>query len=150
MPQCAAAFDSGRWNSTIFPKQNPNQRDDVLVLDNWITDRFFLCNLFIIDLSGRLVGLSQMRERDDSWSESSAQLAKEQLKILDLGFSELCRQVAIECSQRSELMNRLWQASHEIYEKLLSEMGSAIKTLRESGTEWQRKCEKVSKAIHFA
>ena len=38
-PHCSSTFDSGRWNSTIFPKYHPNQRDDVALLDNWITER---------------------------------------------------------------------------------------------------------------
>jgi hypothetical protein len=104
---------------------------------------FFM--MIILQLSKRLVCLSH--NEDVAWSESSAKLAQEQLKILDLGFSELCRQVALECSQRSELMNRLWQASHEIYEKLLLEMTSAVESLRDSGNEWRRKCEKVPHSL---
>jgi hypothetical protein len=73
----------------------------------------------------------------------SAKIAEEQLKIMDLGFSEIVRQVAVQCSQRAELMDRMWRASHELYDALLMEMSSVIDGLRYSATDWKEKCELV-------
>lgn len=62
---------------------------------------------------------------------------------MDLGFSEITRQVALECSQRSELMSRLWHSSHEIFEKLISEMTNTIDSLRVNANDWQQKYHQV-------
>lgn len=80
----------------------------------------------------------------------SAKLAEEQLKIMDLGFSEIVRQVAVQCSQRAELMHRMWRASHELYDKLLVEMTSVIDGLRYSAADWKEKCELVRMCPHHA
>lgn len=74
----------------------------------------------------------------------SARIAEEQLKVMDLGFSELVRQVAIQCSDRAELLLRMWRASHELYDTLLLEMSSTIDGLRYSAADWKEKSELVS------
>lgn len=76
----------------------------------------------------------------------NAKVAEEQLKVMDLGFSEVVRQVAIQCSERAELMHRMWRASHELYDSLLSEMCSTIDGLRYSASDWKEKCELVRAA----
>ena len=69
------------WSVVIFPKKVPDSRDDIRILDEWMTSR--LCK----------VARGHLRSSQDSDEspETNANIAQQQLKIMDLGFSELIR-----------------------------------------------------------
>lgn len=63
---------------------------------------------------------------------------------MDLGFSELVRQVSIQCNDRGELMNRMWNSSHELFQTLLIEMTGITSNLHHKLMEANHKINQVS------
>mmetsp|Transcript_2683 Transcript_2683/g.4032 ORF Transcript_2683/g.4032 Transcript_2683/m.4032 type:complete len:1083 (-) Transcript_2683:88-3336(-) len=127
--------DTHTWKSMVLPRHHPDRREDVKYLDAWITDRL------------ASVATSCPSHEESSWVSENAKIAEEQLKIMDVGFSELIRQVAIQCTDRAELMDRLWRSSHELYNTLLLEMSSVIDSLRYNAADWKEKCELTQKQM---
>jgi hypothetical protein len=148
-PDFKSEFDgqTKTWKSITLPRHNPDRRDDVLQLDKWITDRYLsaFTTIHIQYILSRLAAatLSGREQSQNDTAITPASIAQTQLKILDLGFSEIVRQSALQCVERAELMDRLWRACHELYESLVVDMSSTIDGLRKSAVMWKEKCELV-------
>lgn len=109
-PFCESTFDpmTSTWQSTTLPRREPSSRDDVLKLDGWLTNR--------------LVEINCNKQLSDT------EMGKERLKLFEMGFSELVRQVALSCKERGELLNRIWKSNNEVYSNLVEQLSDVIKT----------------------
>ena len=104
------------WNTVILPKKYPDSRDDVFILDNWIDNYLQNPRLLRAAVKGSDV-------------ESASQIARQQLLVLDLGQSEVVRQVSMHCYERGQLMNKLWSNNKELYETVIKEQQEVIQAL---------------------
>ena len=97
------------WCSVVFPSLKPSGRQDVVLLDQWLNQ-----SLAEKKLSE---GLNQM--------DRSA-VVKEQLNILMIGFREIVRQVAVSCTERGMLLDKIWKAMSGLLDFVVAEMQETI------------------------
>ena len=82
-----AVFDTAEscWKITVFPRKFPDSREDVKYLDEWLTTQLRNC------LS--MTTMPAIYDHGDDSVDTAAVTALNQIVILDLGFSEIVRQV---------------------------------------------------------
>ena len=113
------------WKTIVFPRKFPDSRDDVKYLDKWLAAQLSKCaKAATLTLPGNYCGGSG----EDM--ERSVVVALNQLTALDLGFSEMIRQVTLNCSERGELMHRMWYSSHDLFTKVYSDMAVELRALK--------------------
>ncbi|GMI30458.1 hypothetical protein TeGR_g15240 [Tetraparma gracilis] len=101
--------DTGMWENKIFPAMHPSGRQDVELLDKWLTDS--------------LAGLGVLEEMS---VQSRSATVREQLNVLMIGFRELVRQVSTQCTQRGMLLDKIWKAMSSLLDFVVGEMQSTI------------------------
>lgn len=105
--------DTNMWNTVVFPRQFPDSREDVSILESWMKDH--------------LDDPSEFKARVASdQCESASLLARHQLHILDLAHSELVRQVAIHCQERGQLMETTWSLNSDLYRTVIKEQQAVM------------------------
>lgn len=97
------------WENKIFPAMHPSGRQDVELLDKWLTDS--------------LAGLGVLEEMS---VQSRSATVREQLNVLMIGFRELVRQVSTQCTQRGMLLDKIWKAMSSLLDFVVGEMQSTI------------------------
>ena len=82
-----AVFDVNEscWKITVFPRKFPDSREDVKYLDEWLTTQLKSCN--------SSMKLPDIYDHGDDAIDAAAITALNQIVVLDLGFSEIVRQV---------------------------------------------------------
>mgnify|MGYP003385202297 CR=1 FL=1 len=75
------------WKTTVFPRKTPESRDDVKYLDNWLGIQLSKCS------SSADPSLPAKYEDKNVKLERSVLVSLNQLIALDMGFSEIVRQV---------------------------------------------------------
>jgi hypothetical protein len=75
------------WKTTVFPRKTPDSRDDVKYLDKWLGMQLAKC------ASSPKLTLPAKYQGKQVQLERSVLVALNQMIALDLGFSEIIRQV---------------------------------------------------------
>jgi len=86
--------EAKEWSVVKFPKRFPDSKEDVQLLDEWMTTRL-----------SKVASVKKSLQNQEQ-PEITAHIAQQQLKIMDLGFSELIRQISLQSMDRGELLNR--------------------------------------------
>ena len=143
--------ETNDWSVVVFPKRYPISREDVKILDNWVTAR-------LSSIASIKDSISR-RERP----EVTYQIAQQQLYVIDLGFSEiirlftneflsvmfsiifigLLRQVSLQSMERGELIHRMWRSSQELFETLITDLTRVTAELQSKLRQAQEQLEHV-------
>ena len=107
------------YNVTVFPRKIPDSREDVKYLDQWLS----------IQLSKATDNDKVPKDYENGvYVEHTVVVALNQIKVLDCGFSEMIRQVTIQCSERGELIHRMWHSSHDLFAVVYADMAMHLRS----------------------
>lgn len=109
------------WKTTVFPRKLPDSRDDVKYLETWLGIQLAKCSS-----SSKPTLPSRYGDKQVSL-ERSVLVALNQMIALDLGFSEIIRQVTLNCSERGELIHRMWHSSYNLFSTVYTDMAIQLR-----------------------
>lgn len=106
------------YNVTVFPRKVPDSREDVKYLDKWLTTQ----------LTKATNNSNIPKDYENGvYVDPTVVVALNQIKVLDCGFSEMIRQVTIQCSERGELIHRMWHSSHDLFAVVYADMATHLR-----------------------
>ncbi|PRP81719.1 hypothetical protein PROFUN_10819 [Planoprotostelium fungivorum] len=86
------------WETKIFPSSKPTGRREVVLLDNWLNQQ-----------------LQENVEKNPDPLES----VKEAQNLYSVCFHEIIRQVWVNCAERGQLMEKIWNRYLQLFEHIL-------------------------------
>ena len=86
------------WATKVFPSTKPTGRKEVLLLENW---------------------LNKMLQENIAKVVDPLEAVKEAQKLYNICFHELSRQVWVQCAERGQLMEKLWNRYLQLFEHVL-------------------------------
>lgn len=111
--------EDGLWHTKVFPSIMPSSRTDAIMLDAWITKSLERYS-------------ERVSEKDDL-----AQAVEELVPILSVALHEIVRQVIHYCAERGVVLEKIWRTYVELFDRVLREMKSSLKTHKEKTAEVQ-------------
>merc|ERR1719486_111086 len=111
--------EDGLWHTKVFPSIVPSSRTDAIMLDAWITKSLERYS-------------ERVSEKDDL-----AQAVEELVPILSVALHEIVRQVIHYCAERGVVLEKIWRTYVELFDRVLREMKSSLKTHKEKTAEVQ-------------
>lgn len=88
-----------QWKTTIFPSPNPtDSREEVENLGQW---------------------LNQVLEKNQKETQDPIELAKNARHWFTIAYEELCRQVSVECPERSTLLLSIWKRYQSLFARVV-------------------------------
>eukprot|EP00746_Dinoflagellata_sp_MGD_P007618 gnl/MRDRNA2_/MRDRNA2_115113_c0_seq1.p1 gnl/MRDRNA2_/MRDRNA2_115113_c0~~gnl/MRDRNA2_/MRDRNA2_115113_c0_seq1.p1 ORF type:complete len:422 (+),score=92.48 gnl/MRDRNA2_/MRDRNA2_115113_c0_seq1:122-1387(+) len=111
--------EDGLWHTKVFPSICPSSRTDAIMLDAWITKSLERYS-------------EHVSEKDDL-----AQAVEELVPILSVALHEIVRQVIHYCAERGVVLEKIWRTYVELFDRVLREMKSSLKTHKEKTAEVQ-------------
>lgn len=98
-------------------------------MDQWLTSQLASC-------TAAVENSNQTKEQlaDTTAKGRAVEKAIKQIRVLDLGFSEVVRQVATHCTDRAELINRMWRSSFDLFTVVYDEMSSLLREANYAAT----------------
>merc|ERR1719171_2068451 len=107
----------------------PSSRTDAIMLDAWIT--------------------KSLEKYSDKVSEKEdlAAAVEELVPILSIALHEIVRQVIHYCAERGVVLEKIWRTYVELFDRVLREMKSSLKTHKEKTAEVQAVLNEACKSL---
>lgn len=121
--------EDGLWHTKVFPSTCPSSRTDAIMLDAWITKSLERYS-------------ERVSEKDDL-----AQAVEELVPILSVALHEIVRQVIHYCAERGVVLEKIWRTYVELFDRVLREMKSSLKTHKEKTAEVQAVLNEACKSL---
>lgn len=103
-PSSVYSVVDGLWHTQVFPSNVPSSRADATMLDDWITRR-------LVEY-----------QRSHSCDIDLSQAVKDLVPILSVGVHEIVRQVMHHCFERGVVLDKLWKAYVDVFNRVLRSM----------------------------
>jgi hypothetical protein len=90
--------EENTWHTQIFPSNNSINREEVANIGQWLND---------------------MLKQNKAETKDPLQLAANARHWFSIAFDELCRQISLECSERSILLLSIWKRYKDLFLRVI-------------------------------
>ena len=144
--ECWFDDETKLWVSVVFPSNKPTGRQDVAMLDEWLTRALAKAALegrpkdYGNGGDGNNNNNSHLQQSggggggggvDAVADKTSGDVVRDQLNVLMIGFRELVRQVSTQCHDRGRLLDKIWKSMSSLLDYVVKEMRGTIAACEE-------------------
>lgn len=90
--------EENNWKTQVFPSDTPGTRDEVAMIGDWL-------NKVLVENKKETKDPLEMASNARHWFQ--------------IAFSELCRQISLECPERAQLLQSIWKRYQDLFSRVI-------------------------------